>query len=230
MLGQDLETRRLSGPLNMGDSPTDPQIGTADERLWQMACTVHVAWDERLTDYHFGPGHPLAPMRLELTMQLAHEFGLWTRPGMTVAAPDPATGAQLELMHDARYIAAVRTVSGWADDLGAPGLEAIQFRYARTFGWAPATSRFFLACASVGAGGRGDLAAARAVSSGSAEHGASSRRMQHAMTAVPRVASTTPGDRDRLALGHGAERIAYVDIDAHHGDGVQAAFTPIRGC
>ena len=25
-------------------------------------------------------------------------------------------------------------------------------------------------------------------------------------------------------LGHGAERIAYVDIDAHHGDGVQAAF------
>ena len=21
-----------------------------------MACTVHVAWDERLTDYHFGPG------------------------------------------------------------------------------------------------------------------------------------------------------------------------------
>ena len=25
-------------------------------------------------------------------------------------------------------------------------------------------------------------------------------------------------------LGHGAERVAYVDIDAHHGDGVQAAF------
>jgi acetoin utilization protein AcuC len=25
-------------------------------------------------------------------------------------------------------------------------------------------------------------------------------------------------------LGHGTERVAYVDIDAHHGDGVQAAF------
>jgi len=99
-----------------------------------MTCTLHVAWDERLTDYHFGPGHPLAPMRLELTMQLAHEFGLWTRPGVTVAAPDPATGADLELVHDARYIAAVRTVSGWAEDLGARGLEAAQFRYARTFG------------------------------------------------------------------------------------------------
>jgi acetoin utilization protein AcuC len=45
-----------------------------------MACTVHVAWDERLTDYHFGPGHPMAPVRVELTMRLAHEFGLWASP------------------------------------------------------------------------------------------------------------------------------------------------------
>lgn len=44
-----------------------------------MACGLHVAWDERLADYHFGPGHPLAPVRVELTMRLAHEFGL--RPG-----------------------------------------------------------------------------------------------------------------------------------------------------
>ena len=39
-----------------------------------MACGLHVTWDERLTDYHFGPGHPLAPVRVELTMRLAHEF------------------------------------------------------------------------------------------------------------------------------------------------------------
>ena len=34
-----------------------------------MTCALHVAWDERLTDYHFGPGHPLAPVRVELTMR-----------------------------------------------------------------------------------------------------------------------------------------------------------------
>ena len=67
-----------------------------------MTCTVHVAWDERLTDYHFGPGHALAPVRLELTMRLAHEFGLWSQPGVTVAAPVPAADADLELVHDAR--------------------------------------------------------------------------------------------------------------------------------
>jgi hypothetical protein len=36
-----------------------------------MTCTMHVAWDERLTDYHFGPDHPLAPVHVELTMQPA---------------------------------------------------------------------------------------------------------------------------------------------------------------
>ena len=40
-----------------------------------MTCTLHVAWDERLTDYHFGPGHPLAPLRMEATMRLAQESG-----------------------------------------------------------------------------------------------------------------------------------------------------------
>ena len=44
-----------------------------------MTCTVHVAWDERLTDYHFGPGHPLAPVRLELTMRLARELEIADR-------------------------------------------------------------------------------------------------------------------------------------------------------
>jgi len=99
-----------------------------------MSCTLHVALDERLSDHHFGPVHPLAPVRMELTMRLAHEFGLWSQPAVTMTAPAPATGADLELVHDPRYIAAVRTVSGWADDLGARGLEETQLRYARTFG------------------------------------------------------------------------------------------------
>ena len=36
--------------------------------MWQMTCTLHLTWDERLVDYHFGPGHPLAPVRVQLTM------------------------------------------------------------------------------------------------------------------------------------------------------------------
>jgi acetoin utilization protein AcuC len=193
-----------------------------------MTCTLHVAWDERLTDYHFGPGHPLAPVRVELTMRLAHEFGLWAQPGVTVAAPPPATEANLEFVHDARYITAVRTVGRWAEELGAGGLEATQFRYERMFGLGTADQPAFAGMheASVLIAGA-TLAAARAAWSGPARHGASiAGGMHHAMAAHASGFGVYNDVAVAIAwlLLQGADRIAYVDIDAHHGDGVQAAF------
>jgi len=193
-----------------------------------MTCALHVVWDERLTDYHFGPGHPLAPMRLELTMRLAHEFGLWSQPGVTMADPAPVTDAELELVHDARYITAVRTVSGWAQDLGARGLGATQFRYARAFGLGTGDQPVFAGMHHASALVAGaTLAAARAVWSGTAEHAASiAGGMQHAMAA--RASGFGVNNDPAIAIAwllvQGAERVAYVDIDAHHGDGVQSAF------
>jgi acetoin utilization protein AcuC len=193
-----------------------------------MTCALHVVWDERLTDYHFGPGHPLAPMRVELTMRLAHEFGLWSQPGVTMAGPAPATDAELELVHDARYITAVRTVSGWAQDLGARGLEAAQFRYARAFGLGTGDQPVFASMHQASALVTGaTLAAARAVWSGTAEHAASiAGGMHHAMAARASGFGVYNDPAIAIAwlLGQGAERVAYVDIDAHHGDGVQSAF------
>ena len=66
-----------------------------------MTCSLTVSWDDRLTAYDFGPGHPLAPVRVELTMALAREFGVFGVPGVSVTAPEPATQEQLELVHDA---------------------------------------------------------------------------------------------------------------------------------
>jgi acetoin utilization protein AcuC len=194
-----------------------------------MTCTLHVAWDERLVDYHFGPGHPLAPVRVELTMQLAHQFGLWNLPGVTVTTPVPAGDADLELVHNARYIAAVRSVSYWAGhrDVG-DDLQQTRLRHARAFGLGtrdqPAFPGMHEASALVvGA----TLAAARAVWSGEARHGASiAGGMHHAMAARASGFGVynDPAIAISWLLGHGAERVAYVDIDAHHGDGVQAAF------
>jgi acetoin utilization protein AcuC len=193
-----------------------------------MACRLHVAWDERLADYHFGPGHPLAPVRVELTMRLAHEFGLWARPGVTVAAPARATVAELALVHDPGYIAAVRTVTGWAEDLGARGLEETHLRYARTFGLGTEDNPVFPGMHQASALVTGaTLAAARAVWSGTAQHGAAiAGGMHHAMAAHASGFGVYNDVAVAIAwlLGRGAERIAYVDIDAHHGDGVQAAF------
>jgi acetoin utilization protein AcuC len=194
-----------------------------------MTCTLHVAWDERLADYHFGPGHPLAPVRVELTMRLAHEFGLWDLPGVSVAAPVPAADAALELVHDARYIAAVRSASYWAEhpDAGSD-LQETRLRRARAFGLGTGDQPVFPGMDQASALVAGaTLAAVRAVWSGLARHGASiAGGMHHAMAARASGFGVYNDVAVAIAwlLHQGAERVAYVDIDAHHGDGVQAAF------
>jgi acetoin utilization protein AcuC len=197
--------------------------------LRQLTCTLHVAWDERLTDYHFGPGHPLAPVRVELTMRLAQEFGLWSQPGVTVAAPAPAADADLELVHDEPYVTTVKAISRWAEHPDArDGLEGTQLRVARMFGLGTEDNPVFPGMHEASALVTGaTLAAARAVWSGSAQHGANiAGGMHHAMAAHASGFGVYNDPAIAIAwlLGHGAERVAYVDIDAHHGDGVQAAF------
>ena len=73
-----------------------------------VTCSLAVSWDDQLTEYDFGPGHPLAPVRVELAMALAREFGVLDTTGVSVSVPEPATGEQLELVHDPAYIDAVR--------------------------------------------------------------------------------------------------------------------------
>src|SRR5260370_26678152 len=77
-----------------------------------MACTLHLAWTDRLTAYDFGPSHPLAPIRVDLTIELARDLGVLAADGVTVSPPRPATDADLELVHDPGYIAAVKQASG----------------------------------------------------------------------------------------------------------------------
>ena len=182
-----------------------------------MTCTLHVAWDDKLTEYDFGPGHPLAPVRVELTVRLARALGVLTAPGVGVAAPDPATDAELELVHEPEYIAAVRRA-------GESGPDAALLR----FGLGTADDPVFPGMHDASALVTGaTLAAARAVALGSAEHAASiAGGLHHAMAghASGFCVYNDPAIAIAGLLGEGLERIAYVDIDVHHGDGVQAAF------
>ena len=73
-----------------------------------MTCTLHVAWDDQLASYDFGPGHPMAPLRLKLTMELAQAFGLDRQDGVSIEVPATASDAELELIHDPAYIGLVR--------------------------------------------------------------------------------------------------------------------------
>ena len=176
-----------------------------------MTCTLHVAWDDRLTSYDFGPGHPLAPVRVELTMALARELGVLTAGGVSTAVPEPASQQQLELVHDPAYLDAVRLgTANPAFGLGTPDNPVFPGMHDASALVAGAT-----------------LAAAAAVWTGQADHGANvAGGLHHAMR---RAASgfcvyNDPAIAISWLLAQGVQRIAYVDIDVHHGDGVQAAF------
>ncbi|MEP7026115.1 MAG: acetoin utilization protein AcuC, partial [Actinomycetota bacterium] len=182
-----------------------------------MTCTLHLAWDGKLAAYDFGASHPLAPIRVELTVALASAFGLFGRDGVQVVAAGAATDAELELVHDPRYLAAIRQAG--QDPDGPPP---------RGFGIGtpddPVFPGMHEASALVAAA---TLAAARAMWSGEAEHGASiAGGLHHAMRghASGFCVYNDPAIAIAWLLRNGAERIAYVDIDVHHGDGVQAAF------
>ena len=182
-----------------------------------MPCTLHVAWDDRLAAYDFGFGHPLAPVRVELTMALARAFGLFDQAGVTVSRPVPASDAELELVHDPHYIAAVRRAGRDVPDATL-----------LSFGLGTEDDPVFAGMHEASALVAGaTLAAARAVWAGQAAHGASiAGGLHHAMRANASgfCVYNDPAIAIAWLLKDGAKRIAYVDIDVHHGDGVQAAF------
>ena len=51
-----------------------------------MSRSSLVFWDEHATGYDFGLGHPMRPLRLELTMALARGVSLFDPPEVRVAA------------------------------------------------------------------------------------------------------------------------------------------------
>jgi acetoin utilization protein AcuC len=177
--------------------------------------SLALAWDERLTGYDFGPGHPLAPVRVELTIALARELGVLARPEVTVLAPAPAQQAELELVHDAAYIDAVRQAGH--DGRG-------NLRYGLGTPDDPVFPDMHEASALVAGA---TLAAARAVWSGETGHAANiAGGLHHAMrrSASGFCVYNDPAIAISWMLAQGAQRIAYVDLDVHHGDGVQMAF------
>ena len=175
-----------------------------------MACTLYVAWDGRLAAYDFGADHPMAPARVELAIELARTFGLFAEAGVSVNSPVSATDAELELVHDPRYIAGVR-LAGEPD----PDPSVLDFGLGTEDD--PVFAGMHDASALVAGA---TLAAARAVWAGAAEHGASiAGGLHHAMRGSASGFCVYNDLAIAIAwlLRQGAERVAYVDAHAPHG-------------
>src|SRR5882672_6875994 len=168
------------------------------------------------TRFDYGPQHPLRMERLGLTWRLMQAYGLTTLPGATVRAPEAAPESALAVYHGAEYLQALKAANGGQ----APKL-------AERFGLGPGDNPVFPGlwdaarlCAA------GSLLAADLVASGQADRAFHlAGGLHHAM---PSRASGFCYVNDAvlaiLRLRARGMRVAYIDIDAHHGDGVQEAF------
>lgn len=169
-----------------------------------------------MTAYNFGPGHPMAPERLDLTARLAGSLGLFALEHVSITAPEVASDAELETVHSPEFVAAVRRVS---EDPASPD-------EARGLGTDddPAFAGMHEAAARLAGG---SLLAASAVLDGSALHAVNfGGGLHHA--ARDRASGFCIYNDSALAiqklLDGGVPRVAYIDIDAHHGDGTQSIF------
>jgi acetoin utilization protein AcuC len=178
-----------------------------------MSDDTLVIWDEALLAYDLGE-HPLDPVRVELTVALARELGVLDRPRVRVRPPAPADDATLTRVHRPDYLHAVRAAP---DDPFFSG-------YGLGTADNPIFDRMHEASALIAGA---SVAAAEAVWRGAARRAVNvAGGLHHAMPG--RAAGFCVYNDVAVAIAHlldlGAERVAYLDVDVHHGDGVQEAF------
>ena len=173
-----------------------------------MSVCVYIG--EALARYGFGHGHPFGPDRMDRFWDRARALGLDSR--VTVCEPVEASADAIQRFHHADYVERVRsqsrTGSGFLD-----------------YGDTPAFAGVFEAAACV---------------VGSVLDGLQKILDGHCRRVFVPIAGLHHARRDRAAgfcvfndcgvaietlrQVHGLRRVAYVDIDAHHGDGVFYGF------
>lgn len=174
-------------------------------------------YDPSLARHVLRADHPLRAVRLQQTFELATAYGAFDDPGAMLVPPRPATREELLTFHASAYVDAVRRYS-----------DGGQRRDAEAFGFSDGGDNPIFAgmydAAALACGG--SVVAADLVAEGRAlvafsvagglHHAMASRASGFCVFNDPVVAIN--------ALRRRGLRVAYVDIDAHHGDGVQAAY------
>ena len=168
-----------------------------------------LVYSEALCGYDFGSDHAMSPGRVREAVALAESLGVLDH--LDVVAPPPADDALLATVHTPDYIEAVRR--GVADE-----------RHGLGTGDNPVFAQMHevssqVVTATVEAARQvweGDVLRASNIAGG-LHHAMPSRTSGFCVYNDVAVAI-------QWLLDHGVERVAYVDVDVHHGDGVQTVF------
>lgn len=177
-----------------------------------MSARAAVVWTPEFLSYDLGDDHPLDPVRLDLTMRLATEVGVLE--GIEPLVPTQAPDEEVERVHVPSYLSAVKSAPEApfrvGHGLGTPDNPIFM-------GMHEASA---LVCG-------GSLLAAREIAEDRVDRAVNiAGGLHHAM--ADHAAGFCVYNDCAVAiswlLDHGFDRIAYIDVDVHHGDGVQAAF------
>ena len=170
-----------------------------------------------LARHVLGDTHPLRPVRLRYTYELLDAYGAFKASGATLEMPREASDEEILSYHTPEYVSAVRSlgrgetsVDPWAFNFGAgdnPSYEGMFEAAAWSTGASLKAAELLLM--------EKEVEAAFSISGG----------LHHAMPgyAYGFCVFNDPVIAIKALLSRGL-RVAYVDIDCHHGDGVQHAF------
>jgi acetoin utilization protein AcuC len=183
-----------------------------EEVLHDEVKKLALVWGPALLNYDFGPEHPFGSVRAKMTYELMEQVGLLQKPEVTVLPQAYASRDDLLLFHTRDLLDFVQNACvrgyGFLDGGDTPAFEG------------------GMEAAEVVVGSSWKVT--EAVAKGEARHG---------MAFVGGLHHGHPGRVSgfcifndlainiiKLRRDFGFQRIAYVDIDAHHGDGVVYGF------
>ncbi|BBL78454.1 acetoin utilization protein AcuC [Rubrobacter xylanophilus] len=182
-----------------------------------MSGRAAIVHDRSLEDYGFGEDHPFNPLRIRLTLELCDALGLLE--DHRFLRPEPVSEEELTSVHTLTYVRMVQRAGAGSGD------PAKLLDYGIGTPDNPVFPGMHEACSRVVGG---TVLASRLVASGEVEHAMCiSGGLHHALRSKASGFCVYNDAAVAIALlkrEHPGIRIAYVDTDAHHGDGVQWMF------
>jgi len=169
-------------------------------------------YDNAFLSYDFGPHHPLKPVRLKLAAELARSTGVLSSSNVSLMKPVMASTEQILLFHEKEYVDLVERSSKLGEGL-------LDLGDTPAFKGCFESSRLYVG---------GSILGADLLMQGSADHVFNPAGGLH--HAHPGGASGFCIFNDpaivvaHLKHRYGVKRMLYLDIDAHHGDGVMYGF------
>ncbi len=173
-------------------------------------------YSDEFAGFNYGSSHPLKPVRLKLTYELIRACRLLAEPDPRLVPPPRARIEDLLTFHDREYINLLQASNSGEFPAGTeeyglgPGDNPV---FPGMFDWSVLVAGASLRAAELVDSGEADVAFNIA---GGLHHA-------HAALASGFCYVNDPVLAIKQLLSRG-RRVVYIDIDAHHGDGVQEAF------